>query len=107
MRSPCISVWNVALAEAEVEYKDKVSPALDVAFEFLDAEAVAQVFEFSGEQLESVEAVIWTTTPWTLPANQAISVHPELIYQLVRSNEAVSIGVGKRLGRECHCPLRL
>ena len=86
-----------ALAEAEVEYKDKVSPALDVAFEFLDAEAVAQVFEFSGEQLESVEAVIWTTTPWTLPANQAISVHPELVYQLVRSNEGRVLVLAKDL----------
>ena len=86
-----------ALAEAEVEYKDKVSPALDVAFEFLDAEAVAQVFEFSGEQLESVEAVIWTTTPWTLPANQAISVHPELVYQLVRSDEGRVLVLAKDL----------
>ena len=86
-----------ALAEAEVEYKDKVSPALDVAFEFLDAEAVAQVFEFSGEQLEAVEAVIWTTTPWTLPANQAISVHPELVYQLVRSNEGRVLVLAKDL----------
>ena len=86
-----------ALAEAEVEYKDKVSPALDVAFEFLDAEAVAQVFEFSGEQLEAVEAVIWTTTPWTLPANQAISVHPELVYQLVRNNEGRVLVLAKDL----------
>ena len=86
-----------ALAEAEVEYKDKVSPALDVAFEFLDAEAVAQVFEFSGEQLETVEAVIWTTTPWTLPANQAISVHPELVYQLVRNQEGRVLVLAKDL----------
>ena len=86
-----------ALAEAEVEYKDKVSPALDVAFEFLDAEAVAQVFEFSGEQLEAVEAVIWTTTPWTLPANQGISVHPELVYQLVRNNEGRVLVLAKDL----------
>lgn len=86
-----------ALAEAEVEYKDKVSPALDVAFEFLDAEAVAQVFEFSGEQLETVEAVIWTTTPWTLPANQGISVHPELVYQLVRNQEGRVLVLAKDL----------
>ena len=86
-----------ALAEAEVEYKDKVSPALDVAFEFLDAEAVAQVFEFSGEQLEAVEAVIWTTTPWTLPANQGISVHPELVYQLVRNQEGRVLVLAKDL----------
>lgn len=86
-----------ALAEAEVEYKDKVSPALDVTFEFLDAEAVAQVFEFSGEQLETVEAVIWTTTPWTLPANQGISVHPELVYQLVRNQEGRVLVLAKDL----------
>ena len=86
-----------ALAEAEVEYKDKVSPALDVAFEFLDAEAVAQVFEFSGEQLEAVESVIWTTTPWTLPANQGISVHPELVYQLVRNQEGRVLVLAKDL----------
>ncbi|NDL61334.1 isoleucine--tRNA ligase [Acerihabitans arboris] len=71
-----------ALAEAEVEYYDRTSPSIDVAFQAVDAAAVAAKFgvaEVSGP----VALVIWTTTPWTLPANRAISVHPDFEYQLV------------------------
>ena len=71
-----------SLAEAEVEYEDRVSPAIDVAFPARDAQELARPFGFSHLQMPSY-AVIWTTTPWTLPANQAISVHPELDYALV------------------------
>lgn len=72
-----------SLAEAEVEYYDKTSPSIDVAFHAVDAAAVAAKFgvtSFNGP----VSLVIWTTTPWTLPANRAISLHPEFAYQLVQ-----------------------
>lgn len=71
-----------SLAEAEVEYKDKISFAIDVAYLFQDNTAVAQAFklpEISGK----VFAIIWTTTPWTLPASQAISAGAEIVYQLI------------------------
>lgn len=76
-----------ALAEAEVEYADKTDPAVDVAFAAGAAacQRIADCFGVQLTQLEgSVAAVIWTTTPWTLPANQALNVHPEFRYALVR-----------------------
>lgn len=74
-----------ALAEAEVEYKDKQSPAIDVKFNAVD-NAVADKFSHpENHQGEGdVGIVIWTTTPWTLPANRAVSVHPEVDYSLVQ-----------------------
>ncbi|MDD5179764.1 MAG: isoleucine--tRNA ligase [Gallionellaceae bacterium] len=74
-----------ALAEAEVEYEDKVSPAIDVGFEVQDKVALGKVFGIALPHDTRVYAVIWTTTPWTLPANQAVSVHPELRYDLVKT----------------------
>ena len=61
-----------SLAEAEVEYKDKVSPAIDVAYPFKDTAALAAAFGLAGIEGNAF-AVIWTTTPWTLPASQAVS----------------------------------
>lgn len=72
-----------ALAEAEVEYADKVSPAIDVKFKIKDHEKLAQAFGIDTLNHESF-AIIWTTTPWTLPANQAIAIHNELNYSLVK-----------------------
>lgn len=71
-----------ALAEAEVEYQDKNSPSIDVRFKADDPAALAKCFsaEIDGE----VSVAIWTTTPWTLPANRAVCVHPELEYSLVK-----------------------
>ncbi|WP_416391261.1 isoleucine--tRNA ligase [Alloalcanivorax xenomutans] len=69
-----------ALAEAEVEYQDKKSPAIDVAFAVVDP---ADFAARSGVPAEQPALVIWTTTPWTLPANQAVAVHPELEYVLL------------------------
>jgi isoleucyl-tRNA synthetase len=60
-----------ALAEAEVEYEDRTSPAIDVGFAFLDLKQLARPFGFT-HLYEPAFAVIWTTTPWTLPANQAV-----------------------------------
>ena len=71
-----------ALAEAEVEYEDKTSPAIDVAFTATDSKAVAAQFGVS-DYSHPVAMVIWTTTPWTLPANRALSISPELDYSLV------------------------
>ena len=81
--------WSVvgasALAEAEVEYQDKVSTAIDVRFAPVnEAEFLAAFDELSGSG--PVSAVIWTTTPWTLPSNQAVSLNAELDYVLVQAD---------------------
>lgn len=70
-----------ALAEAEVEYQDKTSDAVDVLFKVIDRQKAATIFGFKTDK--TISAVIWTTTPWTLPANQAVAVNPNLQYQLV------------------------
>lgn len=79
--------WSVvgasALAEAEVEYQDKTSYSIDVSFSVVDQPAFTNaVGELGGEG--DIAVVIWTTTPWTLPANQAVSLHPDLEYQVVQ-----------------------
>ena len=73
-----------ALAEAEIEYEDKSSSAIDVAFAAVDPAALSRLFghAYTGER---VSAVIWTTTPWTLPANQAVCLNAELDYVLLRA----------------------
>jgi isoleucyl-tRNA synthetase len=73
-----------ALAEAEVEYADRNSPAIDVAFPLAlsDYPRVAAAFDRSSLE-RPVLTAIWTTTPWTIPANQALNFHPELDYALV------------------------
>ncbi|MDH0354070.1 isoleucine--tRNA ligase [Morganella sp. GD04133] len=75
-----------SLAEAEVEYYDKTSPSIDVRFTAVDADTVYSKFGVENDGLP-VSLVIWTTTPWTLPANRAISLNPEFDYQLVRVND--------------------
>ncbi len=79
-----------ALAEAEVEYEDKTSPAIDVAFAVRDVAALAQTLGMKPPG-QPLYAVIWTTTPWTLPANQAVSVHPEFVYDLIRTPKGILI----------------
>ncbi len=69
----CIACGS-ALAEAEVEYKDKSSPAIDVKFYVATPEKLG---------VKSAVIPIWTTTPWTLPANEAVAIHPKLKYALV------------------------
>nr|WP_298891767.1 isoleucine--tRNA ligase [uncultured Acinetobacter sp.] len=70
-----------ALAEAEVEYEDKKSDAIDVGFGVVD---LADLSAKLGVSVSTpTDIVIWTTTPWTLPANQAVALHAELEYQLV------------------------
>jgi isoleucyl-tRNA synthetase len=79
-----------ALAEAEVEYEDRNSPAIDVAFAFTDLAKLARPFGLAHLN-EPAFAVIWTTTPWTLPANQAVSVHPDFHYNLVRTAKGLLV----------------
>uniref|UniRef100_UPI0035681FA1 class I tRNA ligase family protein n=1 Tax=Marinobacter sediminum TaxID=256323 RepID=UPI0035681FA1 len=81
--------WSVvgqsALAEAEVEYQDKTSTQIDVRFTAVDqGKALAPFGTDSGEG--DVSVVIWTTTPWTIPANQAVSLNAELQYALVQAD---------------------
>jgi len=74
-----------ALAEAEIEYQDKTSSAIDVMFTAVDAKAILSAFG-----VESVDGdvgiPIWTTTPWTLPANEAVALHADLDYVLVKGD---------------------
>jgi len=76
---------QTALAEAEVEYEDHTSPSIYVKFPFVDAPArLADQFGIKLAGIKSVAVVIWTTTPWTLPANQAVCLHPEHDYAFVK-----------------------
>jgi isoleucyl-tRNA synthetase len=78
-----------ALAEAEVEYEDKNSDAIDVAFPVVDADALRAAFGVGIKHPAYI--VIWTTTPWTLPANQAVSAHPDFIYDLIETEKGLLI----------------
>ena len=82
-----------SLAEFEIEYADKKSDTLDVAFEAADNAALAKAFGLSAlpDTSKSAFAVIWTTTAWTLPANQALNVNPELVYALVNTDKGMLI----------------
>ena len=75
-----------ALAEAEVEYEDKTSPAIDVRFQVMNEEALlSRCHHVEGHAGEGpISFVIWTTTPWTLPANQAVALNPNLEYAVVQ-----------------------
>jgi len=95
-----------ALAEAEVEYEDKTSPAIDVRFNVVDEADFLNRCNIDSEGSGTISMVIWTTTPWTLPANQAVALHPDFDYVLVQvgddqsSERSSSIGsgtVGERL----------
>ena len=81
-----------SLAEFEIEYADKKSDTLDVAFESNDPAALAAAFglhALPGDGAKKAFAVIWTTTAWTIPANQALNAHPELTYALVDTPRGV------------------
>lgn len=86
--------WSVvgasALAEAEVEYQDKVSFSIDVSFPVVDESAFADALGKSLSELGGqgdLSVVIWTTTPWTLPSNQAVSLHPDVEYSVVQCTQ--------------------
>jgi isoleucyl-tRNA synthetase len=74
-----------ALAEAEVEYEDVNSPAIDVGFKVVDNAALGKAFGVTVNG--DAYVIIWTTTPWTLPANQAVSVNAELEYNLLKTDK--------------------
>ncbi|MFC0253210.1 isoleucine--tRNA ligase [Massilia consociata] len=74
-----------ALAEAEVEYQDKRDPAIDVGFPFAEADKVAAAFGLPQLPTTNGFIVIWTTTPWTIPSNQALNANPEVTYALVQT----------------------
>jgi isoleucyl-tRNA synthetase len=87
-----------ALAEAEVEYEDRKSPTIDVAFPLLDRDKLAAAFTSPASDPKAIAAalgekpiyaVIWTTTPWTIPSNQALNVHPDLTYALVETERGI------------------
>jgi isoleucyl-tRNA synthetase len=76
-----------ALAEAEIEYQDKTSPAIDVLFSAVDKAGLFAAFE-AAEVDGDAGVPIWTTTPWTLPANEAVTLHADLEYVLVTGRMA-------------------
>jgi isoleucyl-tRNA synthetase len=80
-----------ALAEAEVEYADKSDIAVDVGFPIAEPDKVAKAFGLAKLPTDKGWIVIWTTTPWTLPANQALNVHPEYTYNLVKTERGLLI----------------
>jgi isoleucyl-tRNA synthetase len=86
-----------ALAEAEVEYENKVSTAIDVAYAARDSAAIAAA---CGAQADNVAVAIWTTTPWTIPASMAVSLHPELEYVLLDAGERQLL-VAAELAERC------
>ncbi len=80
-----------ALAEAEVEYADKKDFAIDVAFPFAEHDKIAAAFGLAALPKETGHIVIWTTTPWTIPSNQALNIHPEFTYALVDTPKGLLI----------------
>ena len=75
-----------SLAEAEVEYIDKTSKAIDVAFK-VDHSSLKKVKDlFSAVDSDEISFVIWTTTPWTIPSNVAVCINPEYKYSLIKMN---------------------
>ena len=74
-----------SLAEAEVEYEDKTSTSIDVQYAVIDVPAVAA--KFGVRDIDHIDIVIWTTTPWTLPASMAVTVHADFDYVLVKTDK--------------------
>src|SRR5678816_1167135 len=80
-----------ALAEAEVEYMDRKDVAVDVGFEFAEPARAAAAFGLGKLPAGKGWIVIWTTTPWTIPANQALNVHPDFNYDLISTERGLLI----------------
>ncbi len=90
---------QTALAEAEVEYAEHTSPSIYVKFPFESAQAnsVYRLLGLAETDAKPIHAVIWTTTPWTLPANLAIAVHPEFDYVAVDVGDELWLLAAERL----------
>ena len=86
-----------ALAEAEVEYADKTSPAIDVRFFVIDEKDLLSRFEEVEKGAGKISIPIWTTTPWTLPANQAVALNPQIQYCLVEINQQECVIIAELL----------
>ncbi|MFB6422157.1 MAG: isoleucine--tRNA ligase [Candidatus Malihini olakiniferum] len=86
-----------ALSEAEIEYYDIISPSIDVAFSAVDPMAVAAKFGIDSV-IDYISMVIWTTTPWTLPANRSISMNANFVYQLVQIEGKVLVLAAELIG---------
>jgi len=84
-----------SLAEAELEYKDKISASIEVKFLAENASAVAEIFKVKSSLPTSM--IIWTTTPWTLPANQALCLGPEMTYVLIEVNGQENVLIAESL----------
>src|SRR3990167_1548681 len=82
----CIDCGS-SLAEAEVDYEDKVSTAIDVAFVVKDSQKFFEKLQLVDVPVKQIVVPIWTTTPWTLPANEAVSLNPELTYSLISTSD--------------------
>ena len=80
-----------ALAEAEVEYADRKDFAIDVGFGFAEPDKIAAAFGLAQLPSDKGWIVIWTTTPWTIPGNQALNAHPEHVYDLVETERGLLI----------------
>lgn len=85
-------VFRTALAEAEIEYHSHKSPSIYVAMQLLNPESIAPVSD-----LKDVSLVIWTTTPWTMPANLGVTLHPEFDYVAVKVSSGKHYVVAKEL----------
>ncbi|HZI67611.1 MAG TPA: isoleucine--tRNA ligase, partial [Thermoanaerobaculia bacterium] len=90
---------QTALAEAELEYTERTDPAIYVGFEFRDGDEVSRRFGRADAGVRAApRAVIWTTTPWTIPSNLAIAVHPDELYDLVSNGaDAPAFVVARKL----------
>ncbi|MDH4193962.1 MAG: isoleucine--tRNA ligase [Nitrospirota bacterium] len=102
------TVDQTALAEAEVEYEDHVSPSVYVKFPFANSPEILASEKFLNlsavRSLKAVSVVIWTTTPWTLPANQAVCLHPEFEYVVLRNGDdafIVAVGLEEPFAKAC------
>ena len=83
----CIECGS-ALAEAEVEYEEKTSPAIDVKFEVIDKDVFWNIVRSKPQPKDKpVSFVVWTTTPWTLPANRAVSLNPHQQYHVIDTGD--------------------
>jgi isoleucyl-tRNA synthetase len=80
-----------AVAEAEVEYMDRTDFAIDVGFAFAEPDKIAKAFGLAKLSSQQGYAVIWTTTPWTIPGNQALNVNPDFDYSLVATERGLLI----------------
>ena len=88
-----------ALAEAEVEYQDRIDLSIDVGFAFVDDQrpALTRAFGLTALPAGPGWIVIWTTTPWTIPSNQALNVHPDFDYALVETPRGLLVMAAERV----------